>query len=114
MKELQKEIEEFVKERRWIKFHNPKELLLGIIEEVGEFRNIIKWELDQERLEEIIKNNYEEVEDTFGDMLWFIVSLANRCNVDLEIALKKVIERNKKRFPKEKFFKTHTNVYVNR
>jgi NTP pyrophosphatase (non-canonical NTP hydrolase) len=112
MKELQKEIEEFVKERNWVQFHNPKDLLLGIVEEVGEFRNIIKWELDEKRLQEIIKKNYEEVEDTFGDMLWFMSSLANRCNVDLETALKKVIERNEKRFPKEKFFNKHTNVYV--
>jgi NTP pyrophosphatase (non-canonical NTP hydrolase) len=111
MKELQEEIENFVKERGWTKFHNPKELLLGVVEEVGEFRNIVKWEPDPQRLEDIIKKNYEEVEDTFGDMLWFMASLANRCNVDLETALKKVIERNKKRFPKEKYLNVHTNLY---
>lgn len=49
MNKYQKIIKEFSEQRNWDQFHNPKDLLLGIIEEVGEFRNIIKWEQDQKR-----------------------------------------------------------------
>ncbi len=110
MKDLQEEIAKFAEKRNWDQYHDPKELLLGIVEEVGEFRNIIKWELNKEKIKEIIKKNFEEVEDTFGDMLWFICLLANRCGVDLETALKKVIKKNERRFPLNETVDKHTNV----
>ena len=41
---FQKKIKQFAEERNWGQFHNPKDLLLGIVEEIGELRNIVKWE----------------------------------------------------------------------
>lgn len=38
----QKIIKHFIEERQWQPYHTPKELLLAIVEEIGEFRNIIK------------------------------------------------------------------------
>ncbi len=43
MNKYQKIIKKFAEDRDWNKFHNPKDLLLGVVEEVGELRNIIKW-----------------------------------------------------------------------
>jgi len=43
MKKLQKQVENFINKREWRKYHTPKELLLALVEEIGEFRNIIKW-----------------------------------------------------------------------
>jgi len=105
----QKEVYKMVKERGWDKYHVPKELLLGMVEEIGEFRNIIKWELDEEKVKLKIKQNYDEAEDFFGDMLWELSSLANYCGVDLEKALDKVIADHKKRYPVEQVKGKHTN-----
>jgi len=76
---LQKEVEKFLTQRQWQQYHTPKELLLAIVEEIGEFRNIIKWEKDDEKIKQKIKNNYDDIEDFFGDMMWELASLANYC-----------------------------------
>ncbi len=100
MKDLQKKARDFLKERDWEQYHQPKDLLLGIVEEIGEFRNLVKWEQDPKKILKIIKDNHEEAEDFFGDVLWYLSSLANVCNVDLKGALDKVIKENEKRFPR--------------
>jgi len=105
----QEVVEEFLKERDWRQFHTPKELLLGMVEEIGEFRNIIKWEKDEAKVLKKIQDNYEEVDDFFGDMMWELCSLANYCNVDLSVALDRVIEKHKKRFPADEVIGKHTN-----
>lgn len=105
----QKEVEKFLEEREWRKYHTPKELLLGMVEEIGEFRNIIKWEQDEEKILKKIQANSDEVEDFFGDMLWEICSLANYCGVDVSEALDKVIAKHKKRFPVDEVKGKHTN-----
>ncbi len=105
----QKAVDEFLKERDWHKYHTPKELLLGMVEEIGEFRNIIKWEQDEEKVRDKIKKNYGEVEDFFGDMLFELSSLANYCDVDLSEALDKVIKKHNVRYPKDKVAGKHTN-----
>jgi len=105
----QKIVNDFLKERGWHKYHTPKELLLGMVEEIGEFRNIIKWELDETKVKEKIKENHQEIENFFGDMLWELCSLANYCEVDVSNALDKVIKNHEKRYPKNKVKGKHTN-----
>jgi NTP pyrophosphatase (non-canonical NTP hydrolase) len=101
VKTFQKELEEFLQERDWRKYHQPKDLLLGIVEEVGEFRNLIKWEQDNERVRSIVlkEENRKEVKDFFRDMMWFLSSLANYCKVDIEEVLEGFVELQAKRFP---------------
>jgi len=40
MNPYQEEIKKFCEERGWSQFHNPKDILLGIVEGVGELRNM--------------------------------------------------------------------------
>jgi NTP pyrophosphatase (non-canonical NTP hydrolase) len=108
----QQQIKKFCEERGWEKFHNPKDLLLGIVEEVGELRNLIKWEQDPETIKKVLLKNKKEVEDNIGDILWFLAILANSVNVDMDKAIKKVIASNKKRFPLRKTKGKHTNIFL--
>jgi len=105
----QKIVEEFIKARGWGEFYKPKELLLGLVEEIEEFRNIIKWEQDEEKVKAKISSRYQEVENFFGDMLWELCSLANYCKVDLSSALDKVIAEHSVRFPVDEVKNKHTN-----
>lgn len=82
---------------------------MGLVEEIGEFRNIIKWEQNKNKVKEKIKKNHAEVEDFFGDVMWEICSLANYCGVNVEEALEKVISKHTKRFPVKKFKGKHIN-----
>ena len=109
MNNYQERIKKFTKERNWNQFHNPKDLLLGIIEEVGEFRNIIKWEQDPKKIKKAMLDNIDEVKDNIGDIFWFLSLLANSCNVDINQAIEQVIKENEKRFPLKKSKNKHTN-----
>ncbi len=109
MNQYQEKIKKFSEERNWNQFHNPKDLLLGIVEEVGEFRNIVKWEQDPKVIKKIMLENIEEVKDNIGDIFWFLSLLASSCGIDINEAAKEVIEQNEKRFPIEKTKGKHTN-----
>lgn len=110
MNKHQKKIKEFCRERNWGQFHNPKDLLLGIVEEVGELRNTIKWEQDNEKLKAVIKENKEEFADNLADIFWFMSILANENDIDLDKAFDLVIKSNEKRFPTKEVKNHHTNV----
>jgi NTP pyrophosphatase (non-canonical NTP hydrolase) len=112
MNDFQKKIKEFCDERKWGQFHNPKDLLLGIVEEIGEIRNIVKWEQDRSRINEAMSKNKAEMKDNIGDIYWFLSILANECNVNIDEAISEVIEKNKKRFPLEETKARHTNIHL--
>jgi len=112
MNQYQKKIKKFCDERNWAQFHNPKDLLLGIVEEVGEFRNIIKWEQSPEVIKSILFKNKDQVKDTVGDILWFLSLLANSCDIDMDEAINFTIKDNERRFPIEKTKNKHTNIYL--
>lgn len=105
----QERVRQMVKARDWEQFHTPKELLLNLVEEIGEFRNIIKWEKDEKRVKEKIKRNFDEVDDFFGDAVWILCSLANYCEVNVEEALERVMDAHEKRYPAKKFKGRHDN-----
>ena len=94
MNRYQKQIKKFCKDRNWEQFHNPKDLLLGVVEEIGEFRNIIKWEQDPKIIKESLLKNKNEV------------------RVDMNEAIKEVIKENEKRFPLSKTKNKHTNIHL--
>lgn len=112
MNKYQKIIKKFAKDRDWGQFHNPKDLLLGIVEEIGEIRNIVKWEQDLEKLKKVVNDNRAEMEDEIGDIYWFLVLLANGCGVDIDQAIEKTIADNEKRFPLAEVKSKHTNRHI--
>jgi dCTP diphosphatase len=109
MNKFQKQIKKFCKDRNWGQFHNPKDLLLGIVEEIGELRNIVKWEQNLNKIKRVIKENKEEFEDDIGDIYWFLALLANENGMDIDRAISDVIKKNKKRFPLAETKSRHTN-----
>jgi NTP pyrophosphatase (non-canonical NTP hydrolase) len=94
-------------DRDWHQFHQPKDLLLGIIEEIGEFRNLIKWEQNPDIIKRILVTDCSlerknEIINFFGDVLWYLASLADYCNIDLGEAMTEIIKELEQRFPIKK------------
>ncbi|MEK7496366.1 MAG: MazG nucleotide pyrophosphohydrolase domain-containing protein [Patescibacteria group bacterium] len=112
MNEFQNRIKKFAEDRDWSQFHNPKDLLLGIVEEVGEIRNIVKWEQNLETLKEVLLKNKAELEDNIGDIYWFLALLANGSGIDIDKAIDSVIKNNELRFPAKDVKSQHTNLYL--
>ncbi len=112
MNTFQKRIAKYAKDRYWGQCHNPKDLLLGIVEEVGEIRNVVKWEQDPKVLHEVMLKNKVEMENNIGDIYWFLALLANSCDVDMDKAIEDVIKQNQIRFPVKDTRSKHTNRYL--
>lgn len=109
MNKYQEQIKKFCEVRKWGQFHNPKDILLGIVEEIGEFRNLIKWEQDPQVIKKVFLDHKDEVEDGIGDIFWFLSLLANGYGIDIGKAAQRVIDDNVKRFPLNKTSGKHTN-----
>lgn len=104
---FQKAVSQIKKKRDWDQFHQPKDLLLGLIEEIGEFRNIVKWEQNPESIKKLLVTEADahrraEILDFFGDALWYIGSLADYCKIDLRDATQAIIAELEGRFPVKK------------
>jgi len=112
MNNKQEQIKKFCQERNWDQFHNPKDILLGIVEEVGELRNLIKWEQDPQIIRKVFLENKDEVEDGIGDIFWFLSLLANSYDINIDEAAQLVIDENTKRFPLNHTKDKHTNIHL--
>jgi len=81
---LKEKLKKFVRDREWDQFHNPKNLVLSLISEVGELAGIFRW-LSMDECEQVMQNPElaqhirEEVADIFNNLLL----LAMRLNIDL-------------------------------
>lgn len=112
MNNKQEQIKKFCHERNWNQFHNPKDILLGIVEEVGELRNLIKWEQDPQVIRKVFLENKDAVEDGIGDIFWFLSLLGNSYDIDIDVAAQRVIDENTKRFPLNRTKDKHTNIHL--
>ncbi len=112
MNTFQQRIQNFAQARDWKQFHNPKDLLLGIVEEIGEIRNVVKWEQDPAVLEKVMREHAQEIEDNIGDIYWFLALLANGSDIDIDRAIDNVIKKNESRFPVKDVKSKHTNLYL--
>lgn len=110
MNSQQEKIKKFCEERDWNQFFDPKDLMLGIVEEIGELRNIVKWLKGREEGNRALLDNKDEVKDAVGDIFWFLSLLANSAGVDIDEAAEWTIEDNKRRFPIDKVKGKHTNI----
>lgn len=95
LSELQNEIQRFVEEH---KLDSPAEFrVLDLVSEVGEVsKEILK--MTGYGTKPLQKN--EEVKSELGDVLYSLIVVANKLNVDLNKALNLVLQKYKKRLEK--------------
>ena len=101
---FKEEIERFVKERKWTKFHNPKDLIQAIGIEVSELSEIF---LFKDLSLDAIHNDKEVLEnisDEIADVFIYLVSLLNSLNVDLTNAFIRKMKKNEDKYTIEEFY----------
>lgn len=101
--ELKEKIKTFCEARDWDQFHNAKDLAIAIATESAELLEPFRWKSEQE-VKELFENpqKKEYIEEEMADILYFLLRLAQRYNIDLSEALEKKIEKNNKKYPIEK------------
>ena len=100
LSDLQDRVNQFVDERDWRPFHNPKNLALSIAIESAELMEHFQWltiEQSQERLSDPTKR--AEVAAELADVLIYALSFAEVTNINITEAILKKLAHNEKRFP---------------
>ena len=99
--EWQAEIKSFNDVREWSDTNYIKDLLLNVVEEVGEARNIIKWVPEAQSLS-LIEKQKHEWEDFIGQMQFIVLKMAHLTGVDVEKTLHDTMKEFEQRFPVNK------------
>ena len=97
------EVQKFVRDRNWTKFHTPKNLIQALSIEVSELSEIFLFKdisLDTINSDkELLENISGEISDVFI----YLISLVNSINLDLTSAFIKKMEKNKDKYSEEEF-----------
>ena len=103
IQELKEKIKKFCEDRDWDQYHNAKELVIGIITESSELLHHFRFKSEKE-IDEMFQdeNKKHEISQEMADVLYFLLRLAQRYDIDLTTELNKKIEENGKKYPVEK------------
>lgn len=100
---LKKLMEDFVQERDWEQFHNPKDLSISLAIEAAELMEIFQWK-ENKPPSEVKKEakTMEKIREELADVIIYSLAIANRLDIDVASAVQEKIEKNKKKYPVEK------------
>lgn len=101
---LARHVASFIAERDWEQFHSPKNLAMSVAIEAAELMEIFQW-LDPQQAEHVGRDPElkARVEEEAADVFAYLLSLANRLDIDLGEALLRKMERNALKYPADKF-----------
>ena len=96
--ELARRVERFAEERDWQQFHSPKNLAMALTVEAAELQEHFQW-LTQEQSRELSAEKLAAVEAEMGDVLIYLLRLADRLGVDLVAAAERKMDVNARNYP---------------
>jgi len=107
---LKEKIKEFNSERNWDQFHNPKDLLVALVSEVGELADCYRW-LSSEELYKVHKDPEKKIkiEEEIADIMMYLMILTNKTDIDLLKTVENKLEKNAKKYPLNKCKGVHSN-----
>ena len=96
-------ITEFVDERDWSQYHDPKSLVLAIASEVGELADHFRW-LTREESFEVIKDpaDAKAIANELADVIMFALEFASVCKIDISTAVEDKLRINAEKYPVDK------------
>jgi|SRR3989339_1132507 len=103
LKELKEKIKRFCEDRDWDQYHNAKDLAIGIITESAELLEQFRFKSEKEiegMFIDPIKR--KEICEEVADILYFILRLAERYDIDLANELNEKMKKNEEKYPVEK------------
>lgn len=101
LKDLKKMVAEFVSEREWDQFHNPKNLSMNLAIESAELMELFMW-CTTEASFNALEAHRTDVEDEFADVLIGLLAFANAAQLDVVKAFEHKLEKTKHKYPVEK------------
>ena len=95
---LQQRLADFAAERDWGQFHSPKNLAMALAAEAGELVEAFQW-LTETESANLDATQKQAVAYELADVLIYLVRLADRLDVDLDVAVVDKIRINAEKYP---------------
>ncbi|MGI9548957.1 MAG: nucleotide pyrophosphohydrolase [Bdellovibrionales bacterium] len=97
---LKEKVEKFCSQRDWDKFHNPKDLAIGVITEASELLEIFRFHSETETLQMIKdKKIRTHIGEELADILCFVFRFSQLYNFDLTSCLEDKLNKNAAKYP---------------
>lgn len=97
---LKEHSQKFIEDRDWSKFHNPKNIAMGLSIEAGELLEIFQWLTEEQSF--AIKSesrNLQKVKDEAADIFHFLIRLSTVLDFDLIEAFWEKMKKNESKYP---------------
>jgi len=101
LEELKERLRAFVRERDWDRFHSPKNLAMALSVEAAELVEIFQW-LTEEQSANLDADRRRRAAEEMADVLWYLVRIADRLDIDLLQAAGEKLGRNAAKYPAER------------
>ena len=95
---LKIKLREFAKERDWGQFHSPKNLSMALTVEAAELLEKFQW-LTEKQSFQLSEKKGKEVEEEIGDILIYLVRIADQLNIDLIQVANQKLKHNAGKYP---------------
>lgn len=102
--ELKEIVQKYCEERDWDQYHSPKELVIGVVTEAVKLLEPFRFKTEKE-MAEMLKDSTmrDELSEEMADTFYFILRFAQKNDFDLSDAFFKKMEKNRKKYPVNKF-----------
>ncbi len=101
VQEIKNIIKQFVTERDWMQYHNPKNLSMSMAIEAAELMEKFQFVSNEESIE-LAQSHKQEIAHELCDVLAYVLSFANAADIDLSTYFAEKIELNRQKYPIEK------------
>ncbi len=101
LQELKDFMGSFVKARDWTQFHTPKSLSMSIAIEAAELMEKFQFLTNEESIT-IAQSHKEEVAHELVDVLAYVLSFANQCDIDLSATYIQKMKLNAQKYTVER------------
>ena len=92
---LTKLVKDFVDERDWDQFHNPKDLALALSIEAAELNEVFLWKSPEEA-------NLDKIAEELADVFTYALMMAEKCGLDVAEIVRKKMAANAVKYPVDK------------
>ena len=101
--ELRQLIAEFIDERDWEQFHDPKNLSMAIATEAAELMEHFRWVRSEDAHDHARSDEADKIAEELADIMAFALSFANATDIDITSVLQAKMAKNAKRYPADEY-----------
>ena len=101
VEDLKKTFQQFVDDRDWAQFHNPKNLSINLGIEAAELQELFVWQ-KEDSLASFVEEHRTDIEDEVADIAFNLFQFCNQVNIDLSKAIENKLVKINKKYPIDK------------